>query len=64
MSSQAIAGVSDAYDRPPRTLRVVPHPDGWAVKHGDSFLGATARLADALDVMATLADHAALLQRR
>jgi hypothetical protein len=59
MSSQALAGVSDARgdESSSRTLCVVAHKDGWAVKYGDSFLGATARLADALDVMATLANH-------
>ena len=60
MSSQAIATVSDAGagHTPSRTLCVVAHRDGWAVKYGDSFLGATAHLADALNVMATLAEHA------
>ncbi len=38
-------------------LSVVPHEGGWAIKHRDSILGAMASLADALCVMATLADH-------
>lgn len=38
-------------------LSVEPHAGGWAIKHGDSFLGVTAQLADALTVMAALADN-------
>jgi hypothetical protein len=59
--SNALAPISILYDASPQSpaLSVVAHQGGWAIKHGDSFLGSTALLADALGIMATLADHVA-----
>jgi hypothetical protein len=54
-----MASQSDAQrvERPLPTLSVVSRHGGWAIKHGNSFLGSTALLTDAVTVMAALARH-------
>lgn len=38
----------------PLKLSVVPHLGAWAVKHGDGYLGATARQGEAVAIMELL----------
>jgi hypothetical protein len=39
-----------------RRLSVVRHRDGWAIKHGDGFLGVSASREEALRLLQTLQD--------
>jgi hypothetical protein len=38
----------------PRRLSVVPCADGWAIKHGDGFLGVSACREEAMRLLKTL----------
>jgi hypothetical protein len=37
-----------------RRLSIVPCPDGWAIKHGDGFLGVSADHEEALRLLEAL----------
>jgi len=39
-----------------RRLSVVPHREGWAIKHGDGFLGVSTCREEALRLLQTLQD--------
>jgi hypothetical protein len=41
---------------PGRRLSVVRHGDGWAIKHGDGFLGVSTCRQEALRLLQTLRD--------
>jgi hypothetical protein len=47
-----------------RKLSVVRHGDGWAIKHGDGFLGLSASREEALRLLQTLHDAPAQPQLR
>jgi hypothetical protein len=49
---------------PGRRLSVVPCGDGWAIKHGDGFLGVSACREEALRLLRTLEDAPAEPLRR
>ncbi|MDR3507178.1 MAG: hypothetical protein P4L64_04690 [Caulobacteraceae bacterium] len=47
----------------PLKLSVAPHLGAWAVKHGDGYLGATARQSEAVAILKLLVIEAQALGR-
>jgi hypothetical protein len=45
--------------RLPRRLSIVPFTGGWAIKHGDGFLGISADRDEAIRLLRTLQDEPA-----
>lgn len=46
--------LSSAHPQPRRSLSVAPWRGGWAIKHGDGYLGASATLEEALALLRAL----------
>lgn len=44
---------------PGRRLSIAPCPGGWAIKHGDGFLGMSADREEAMRLLRTLQDEPA-----